>query len=267
MIGVFDTQKQDFENKTKDYLRSRFEKEDFSLKPYVQQIEYSLLNFGKTARPLLIHSLARFYGEPNFSQNDFSWALAVEMIHCYSLIHDDLPCMDNSGYRRNEPSHHRKFGESDALLIGSSLQFEAFNVVSQFYSDSVSKQLCQLLSQHCGFSGLVGGQLLDLSGCSDKQKVAALKTGALFKAAALGSGIICNLEPLELRRLAQVMDLFGLWFQAMDDEVDAESWDNLEELDSSLQKSFSSLRCKEVFEEYLEYLRTQFWFEKKGLSS
>ncbi len=255
------SQAKSFELQATEYIQARFKSASVELKPFVSQIEYSFLNFGKVVRPNLVEMLVSNYGA---QKSYFEWALSVELIHCYSLLHDDLPCADNSGYRRGQPSHHRKFSESDALLIGSALSFEAFGVIAKSYPPELSQKLTEILSDLCGFSGLIGGQLLDLSGHEDKKLVSSLKTGCLFKAAALGSVAICDLEVSEARRLSQTIDLFGVWFQAMDDEIDGEGWDNLEEIESSLKKSFESLRIKEPFLEYWEEVKTQFWLKESG---
>ena len=173
-----------FESFLKNHLRT------FSCLPFKghqqlkEAIEYSLLSGGKYFRPLLIFATAKLL---SLRHNVIPWASAIEMLHSASLIHDDLPCMDNSFQRRKKASCHRRFGENMALLAGDSLWIEAFRLIGIYETKEKSGALLSVLSEAAGFNGLMGGQALDLKTPPhpDKfyyEKMHSMKTGALIAA-------------------------------------------------------------------------------------
>ncbi len=194
-----------------------------------ESIRYSLLAGGKRIRPFLTLQFCRMYG------GDESIALelgcALEMIHTYSLIHDDLPCMDDDELRRGKPTNHVVFGEAAAVLAGDALLTEAFSVAS---SPVIPKEIIpsavRVLAHAAGSFGMIGGQMLDLRGESERLDFEALlemhakKTGALIRAACmlgcLSAGIT---DPDDIRYQAAVTyaENVGLAFQVIDDRLDA----------------------------------------------
>lgn len=156
----------------------------------VEAMRYSISNGGKRLRPVLCLEFAKACGADRYDALDF--ACAVEFVHTYSLIHDDLPCMDDDDMRRGKPSCHKQFGEAVALLAGDALLTQAFQIISgSSLDDSKIASACALLAQNSGVSGMVGGQVIDLkyeSQTPDMKQILAvhrLKTGALIAAACL----------------------------------------------------------------------------------
>jgi len=155
-------------------------------------------------------------------------ACAVEFIHAYSLVHDDLPCMDDDDLRRGVPTCHRAFGEATALLAGDALQALAFEVIAEAEVDAATVQAwAKLLAKAAGHGGMVGGQVLDLAGenrALDQGELEALhrrKTGALIHAAVMMGGVAGCLGPDELAKLGRFGADIGLAFQIHDDVLDA----------------------------------------------
>lgn len=185
---------------------------------------YSFFGGGKRFRPLLSVLVHRL-----FQDNDkavYPYAAALEMIHTYSLIHDDLPCMDNDDIRRGQPTNHKVFGEDIALLAGDALISEAFLMISKSYASSpkLALQLINLLGKSIGPQGMVMGQVLDLKSIepnSEKmKKIHQLKTGALIKASVVGGGQIAGVDSRTEQHLRAFSDLFGEAFQVADDIQD-----------------------------------------------
>lgn len=188
-------------------------------------MRYSLKSKGKRFRPLLSYLVMHAFGKSFESVK--TWCLAIEFIHTYSLIHDDLPCMDNDDLRRGLPTNHKVFGEDIALLAGDSLISEAFKIISEDNSISATTRvnLIQLLAEKIGPAGMVGGQVLDMQAKSHLQieelkHLHILKTGNLIQAAALGSGLILELATEQLKLLGEFALHLGLSFQIKDDLLD-----------------------------------------------
>ena len=153
---------------------------------------------------------------------------AIECLHTYSLIHDDLPAMDNDDLRRGKPTVHKAFDEATAILVGDGLQAFAFEWVSETegLSDTQKIQLVKLLSKSVGFDGMVGGQAMDIAAEGKSLDVAALKevhlrkTGALIEASVLAGAICANATETQIAALHQFSRNIGLAFQVMDDVLD-----------------------------------------------
>lgn len=185
----------------------------------------AVLRGGKRLRPLLCYAAAEAAEVP-VSRVDAA-ALAIELIHCYSLVHDDMPCMDDDDFRRGQPSIHRVFGEDTALLVGDALQTLAWQVLATHSSldelDGARVRLSALLAECVGSTGMAGGQDLDLHGggepdLAELEHAYRTKTGGLFRAAALAPA--CVSENLRLGRrhaLEVYADALGLAFQIRDD--------------------------------------------------
>lgn len=187
---------------------------------------YAVLNGGKRIRPVL---LLEFYklcgGEDDCAYN---FACALEMIHSYSLVHDDLPCMDNDDMRRGKPSCHKAFGESTALLCGDALLTEAFAVAAKtlgITSDRVIRAIAHL-SSAAGVAGMIGGQMIDMSLNEDADDnvlfdMYRLKTGALLKTACAIGCILAGADDELVATAERFGEKLGIAFQIIDDILDS----------------------------------------------
>ena len=191
----------------------------------VKAMKYSLSNCGKRLRPVLCLEFARACGADRFDALDF--ACAVEYIHTYSLIHDDLPCMDDDDMRRGKPSCHKEFGEATALLAGDALLTHAFQILAGAELDDKKIALaCSLLAQNAGVQGMVGGQVIDLkyeSETPDLQQLLSvhrLKTGALISAACLLGCIAAGADDEKIAAASAFAYDLGVAFQIKDDILD-----------------------------------------------
>lgn len=188
-------------------------------------MRYSTENGGKRIRPVLVLESCHIAGGDIETALDA--ACALEMIHTYSLIHDDLPCMDNDDMRRGKPSCHIKFGEEYALLAGDALLTYAFEVISASSLDDEKKSKAVLcLSKNAGFNGMIGGQTVDLR--SEGQKISferlklmhSMKTGALIRCAVMLGCIVSGADEKTTNALISYADNIGLAFQIVDDILD-----------------------------------------------
>lgn len=191
----------------------------------VEAMKYSLVNGGKRLRPVLCLEFAKACGGDRFDALDF--ACAVEYIHTYSLIHDDLPCMDDDDMRRGKPSCHKQFGEATALLAGDALLTHAFQIVAGAeLDDSKIALACSLLAQNAGVQGMVGGQVIDLKYESESPdlrqllSVHRLKTGALISAACLLGCIAAGADDKKIAAASAYAYDLGVAFQIKDDILD-----------------------------------------------
>ncbi len=187
---------------------------------------YSLKIGGKRIRPILMVEFYHLCGGK--SDGIYNFAVALEMIHTYSLIHDDLPCMDNDDFRRGKPSCHKAFDEATAVLAGDGLLTEAFSVASRAsdIDDALKVKAISVLAECAGVHGMIGGQMIDIENEGKKItrekliKLYAMKTGALIKAAAKIGCILANAED-KLPFAQQYAENVGLAFQIVDDILDA----------------------------------------------
>jgi farnesyl diphosphate synthase len=192
-----------------------------------EAMRYSTLGGGKRVRPLLAHAAGELTGATLEAVDVV--ASAVEMIHVYSLIHDDLPCMDDDALRRGRPTCHVQFDEATALLAGDALQTEAFSVLarSTLIAAEHRIEMIELLAHAAGSRGMAGGQAIDLGSVGkaltqpELELMHALKTGALIRAAIL-LGALCGnpLQPAEREHLDRFAKCAGLLFQVVDDILD-----------------------------------------------
>ena len=208
------------------HLNSVLNCEDADLKAVFDAANYSLLSGGKRIRPFIILQFARALGGNEDVALDF--AASLEMIHTYSLIHDDLPCMDNDDYRRGKLSNHKAFGEATALLAGDALLTDAFFVLSSAnLHPGVLIEAIKLLSYNAGCRGMIGGQVMDMTPELLKDdferlnKMYSLKTGALIITAAKLGCLAANvLDEKVLNSAEEYARNIGVVFQIVDDILD-----------------------------------------------
>lgn len=193
-------------------------------------IRYSTLGAGKRLRPVLVYATAEAIELP-LEQAD-SIAAAIEMVHAYSLIHDDLPAMDDDDLRRGRPTCHIKYGESTAILAGDALQAMAFEIIAEApfaqRNPAVAIALVSALAKAAGSKGMAGGQQLDLDAekpqthtqLADLERVHRLKTGALIVACCIMPAIAAELDAQKTEQLRQFAAQIGLAFQVHDDVLD-----------------------------------------------
>lgn len=191
-----------------------------------EAMAYSLLAGGKRLRPLLVMAAAEACGGSRETKAVMDAAVAVEMIHTYSLIHDDLPCMDDDDLRRGMPTNHRKFGEALALLAGDGLLTEAFAIVSNG-DEPCRSRLCALFARHAGACGMVGGQVDDtVSSREDTveflDRINWRKTGDLLALACAAGACAVGGNDSVIQTMEKVGYLMGLAFQQWDDVLDVE---------------------------------------------
>ena len=195
-----------------------------------ETMRYGVLDGGKRLRPLLV--LAAAQAVDGEREAALRAACAVELIHAYSLVHDDMPCMDNDVLRRGKPTVHVKFGEAQAMLAGDAMQALAFEVLTPEHGVPAALQarLCSLLARSAGHAGMAGGQAIDLDAVGRSLTLPELenmhihKTGALIRASVL-LGARCG-QPLEATAMASLdryAKCVGLAFQVVDDILDEEA--------------------------------------------
>ncbi len=224
----------DYLKKTDRVLFDRLPVCDGPLSSAREMLRYSLEGGGKRVRPLLCLLFCEVCGgEPD---NALLFAAAVEYVHTYSLIHDDLPCMDNDDFRRGKLSSHKKFGEANALLAGDALVTHAFSLIAQAAEEgSVSADAAlkaeKTLSRYAGLEGMLGGQILDIAfegknvGEESLFLMDALKTGALMQAACELGCIAAGASAAQLEAARTFALSLGLAFQLTDDLLEYENGD------------------------------------------
>lgn len=191
-----------------------------------EAMSYSLMAGGKRMRPILLMAAADAVG--GRGEDFLTVACAIEMIHTYSLIHDDLPAMDNDDYRRGKLTNHKVYGDGMAVLAGDALLTLAFETVlrQQGASDAVKLAVVREFSVAAGQSGMVGGQAMDLEAegrripLEELRRLHMGKTGALFRAAIRSGALLAGADSKQLAALTEYADKFGLAFQITDDILD-----------------------------------------------
>ena len=215
---------------------------NFAVPRIGEAMRYSALGQGKRLRPFFVCESAKLLGADH--QNALRVGAALECIHCYSLVHDDLPAMDDDDLRRGKPTNHIAFDEATAILAGDGLLTVAFEILADeaTHADpSVRANLVLELAKASGHNGMVGGQMLDLeaekhSGQSLEEiiKIQSLKTGALFHFSLVSGAILAGGTPAQFAALETYAEKVGLAFQIADDVLDVES--SPEELGKATQK-------------------------------
>jgi farnesyl diphosphate synthase len=193
-----------------------------------EAMRYALLGGGKRVRPLLVYAAGALFSADARALSRA--AAAVEMIHAYSLVHDDMPCMDDDALRRGKPTVHVAYDEATALLVGDALQSQAFTVLAEAPALPADRQVAMLalLAQAAGSSGMCGGQAIDLDSVglsltqAQLERMHQLKTGALLRASVvLGALAGKSLDAAEQQALDDYSRAIGLAFQVVDDVLDA----------------------------------------------
>lgn len=260
----------------KEYLKEKKEIVEKNLEKIMKKYEYphrlseamkyGVMNGGKRIRPIIMYMICDLFGESYTKIEDI--AVALEFIHCYSLIHDDLPAMDDDMYRRGKLTTHIKYDEATAILVGDVLLTEAFNIVanSNKITDKDKVKVIQKMSEYAGFYGMVGGQYVDME--SENKKVGAEtleyihnhKTGKLLLASVELPLIVLNVEGVKKEKLLEFAQIIGIAFQIKDDILDVEgSFEETgkESTDEKNEKTtypslFGIEKTKEILNGYVE---------------
>jgi geranylgeranyl pyrophosphate synthase len=209
-----------------DRLKLIFDEKKFNNKNLLEQMSYSTIDGGKRFRPFLIYYVGKYFHIDEDILLDVG--VAIELVHCYSLVHDDLPSMDNDDYRRGKLSSHKKYGEAVAILVGDALQSCAFNYLSSpkiKLSDSVKIKLIAELSHCIGAENLVLGQYLDIkfdknNTLEDLKEINFYKTAKLISLCFKIVAIIADLTGEKTKLLTHWGENIGIIFQMLDDKAD-----------------------------------------------
>jgi len=207
------------------WLKDRFSKRGFAFDGLLEAMEYSLLAGGKRIRPILVMEFSRICG--GNEAETLPAACAVEMLHTYSLIHDDLPCMDNDDLRRGRPTNHKVYGECTATLAGDALQAEAFGTILRSDLSPERKAQCaEHLAAAAGIDGICGGQFMDMSlegqTLSEEQLVElqSRKTGSLLAEACVIGAAAAGAGEKQTNDAMKFGSAIGMAFQMIDDILD-----------------------------------------------
>ncbi len=232
-----------------------------------KMVMYSLFPGGKRIRPILMFATGEMLGIRK--DKLFIPACSIELIHNYSLIHDDLPSMDNDDYRRGKLTVHKKFGEANAILVGDGLLTLSFEILSNWkINHEIFKKVLKLVSNVAGFSGLIKGQFLDLSATTIENKklkkllvdICANKTAKLIQASILIPGLVKKLNKKRLSILSEIGYKIGMLFQITDDLIDYISGQDKNKLCYPKVYSIDGTKkiIKLLYEEIVNKIRTNF---------
>ena len=247
-----------------------------------EAMEYAVMNGGKRIRPILMYMICDLFEKNNCKSYDKikEIAIALEFIHCYSLVHDDLPAMDNDDYRRGKLTVHKKYNEAIGILVGDVLLTEAFGIIanSKSLGDKNKVEIISKLSEYAGFFGMVGGQFVDMESENKKVEIDTLKyihahkTGKLLTAAIELPMIALDIESEKREKMVEYSKLLGIAFQIKDDILDIEG--NFEEIgkksndienDKTTYPSIFGLEeSKRLLQEYLEKAKKIIFDEFEG---
>ena len=231
------------------------QKIDEVLKPFEPKILYDAMVYylksgGKRLRPALVAMGAYIFdGHP---EDAITVGTAIEFIHNYSLIHDDLPAMDNDDTRRGQPSCHKKFGEDIAILAGDALLTYAFQILSQrdlFKSVSADRLLdiTNLIARKAGVEGMVKGQVMDVKKIGDLEEIAKYKTAALIEASLVSGAMLGKATPEELKLVSDIGEKIGILYQIVDDILDKDGfYAEFGEEAKEIAKTFASMAIQKI---------------------
>lgn len=202
-----------------------------SLAAITRASQYALINSGKRIRPVMVYAAARAVGHEGAGTDLDHIACALEIVHSYSLVHDDLPAMDDDDLRRGKPSLHKAYDEATAILVGDGLQARAFELLADAPGLGAEQRIAmvKVLAKAAGPAGMVGGQFIDIQATGSDmtleqlQAMHSLKTGALIRASLALGGIAAGASEQQLAALDEYGTHIGLAFQVVDDILDVES--------------------------------------------
>ena len=238
-----------------------------------EAMEYAVMNGGKRIRPILMYMICDLFEKNNCESYDKikEIANALEFIHCYSLVHDDLPAMDNDDYRRGKLTVHKKYNEAIGVLVGDVLLTEAFGIIanSKSLGDKNKIEIISKLSEYAGFFGMVGGQFVDMESENKKVEIDTLKyihahkTGKLLTAAIELPMIALDIEGEKREKMVEYSKLLGIAFQIKDDILDIEGdfeeigkkSNDVENEKTTYPSIFGLDESKRLLQEYLEKAR------------
>lgn len=266
------------------YLAEKQKLTDDSIQEYLKEVkypkiiaegmEYAVLNGGKRLRPILLMMTLELLNKvetstiPKNSSDGVATSVAIEFIHSYSLVHDDLPALDNDDFRRGKMSTHKKFGEAEGILIGDALLTHSFNLVTKEKIEPIKVvELIKIISDYSGVNGMIGGQMVDIESEGKEidlptlQYIHTHKTGKLLLLPVECACIIKGTSKSRKKVLKRYAELIGLAFQIKDDILDVEG--TFEELgkpigsDQELKKStypsiFGMEKTKEILKEKIK---------------
>ena len=229
-MPTFEEKINEYREEIDNYLNSKLPSGDIPPKNLHQAMNYSVMNGGKRIRPLLTFASAESLKvDP---KKLMPAAAAIEFLHCFSLVHDDLPCMDDDDLRRGHPSTHKVYGEAAAILAADALLSLSFEILATDYSfggtSSINTSLISLISSATGSSGITGGQQLDLNAeeniieQSEVEHIYRQKTGKLLRACILAPTCFIEISLEKKTALERYVDALGLAFQIKDDVLEAE---------------------------------------------
>ena len=247
----------ELKNKVNKYL-DKYLTPDLLKEPKIiwDAMRYSVLADGKRLRPVLLLETAKqccLANNTNFDiEKIMPAACALEMIHAQSLIHDDLPCMDNDDFRRGNPTNHKVFGEANAVLAGDALiSFAVSTIIKHLTSkDEIKIKIIDEIMKAAGVEGIIAGQVVDIDSEGKEIDKSTLdfihkyKTAAMFKAAVRCGGILCEADEDKLNNLTKLSEIYGLAFQIKDDILDVTS--TLEELGKTPGKDITENKATYV---------------------
>lgn len=217
-----------YKNQVEQWIENYFNNKPEENKNFLEPMQYSLSVGGKRIRPILMMATFKMYNEN--MEIILPFAAAMEMIHTYSLIHDDLPCMDNDDLRRGKPTNHKIYGEGIATLAGDGLLNEAMIIMFNSCLDGDIKKIqgSNIIAKASGAEGMIKGQIIDINSEGTKISEETLlnmhknKTGQLIKASILSGATIGNAKENDIKVLGEFGDKLGLAFQVKDDILDVE---------------------------------------------
>jgi geranylgeranyl diphosphate synthase type II len=212
------------------YLQARLASFSDAPPRLMESVRYSLLNAGKRLRPtLVLESFAACAGGAAPSNSALASAAALELIHTFSLVHDDLPAMDDDDLRRGKPTNHKVFGEAMAILAGDAMMTMAFEMIAADAEPEIVPALVRELAHAAGPAGMIGGQVLDMAGenqalaLEQLQQIHRLKTGALLTTSCRIGAIAAGADATALNAMTHFGEHLGLAFQIVDDILDVTS--------------------------------------------
>lgn len=261
---IIKKEKEYFEKEMKFFIEEKIKKTPKELSKLLEAMNYTLESGGKRLRPVILLKTYELFGGTD-KKTALKFALAMEFIHNYSLVHDDLPAMDNDDYRRGKKTNHKVYGEAIAILVGDALLNLAYETIFSAFSENSSIRLskaAKLIAEASGFSGMVGGQALEIFDENPSESVnlliLKLKTSKLFVASILSGAILAGIKDDELEYLKGFSEKIGIAFQIKDDILDmGEEKSNAENFKSTSDlygKENATILAQKLIDESQDYL-------------